>query len=109
MAKLPYTIEYIRSICTDERIFITAHARRKCFERGIVLDDIKHAIYNDEIIEEYPDDKPFPSCLILGNDFDKICVHVVLSTDKQLINIITAYHPDSERWENDFNTRKRGE
>ncbi|MBR0365215.1 MAG: DUF4258 domain-containing protein [Clostridia bacterium] len=73
-----------------------------------MLDDTKHAICNGNIIEEYPDDKPFPSCLILGSDSNNIYVHIVLSTDKQLINIITAYHPDNEIWESDFKTRKRG-
>ena len=109
MSGISYDIEYLRSICTDEKIMISAHARRRCVERGITINDIKAAVASGEIIEVYPDDKPFPSCLICGKSAKRIYVHVVLSTNERLINIITAYYPDTDKWENDFKTRKSGD
>ena len=50
-----------RLLCRDENFAITKHAANRLKERGIRLDDIEHAIMNGRIIEEYPDDRPFPS------------------------------------------------
>ena len=38
-------------------------------------DDVMNAINNGEIIEQYPDDYPFPSCLILGITINDEYVH----------------------------------
>ena len=35
-------------------------------ERSIELTEIKQAIAKGEVIEDYPDDYPYPSCLILA-------------------------------------------
>ena len=56
-------------------------------------------------MEHYPDDYPFPSCLILGQKDDKI-IHIVASINEDMIYIITAYIPDQAKWEGDFKTRK---
>ncbi len=74
-------------------------------ERGILLEDVENVLNNGSIIEEYPDDYPFPSCLILGNSNEKN-LHVCASLDDGYIYIITAYIPDSTRWESDLKTRK---
>ncbi len=74
-------------------------------ERGILLEDVENVLNNGSIIEEYPDDYPFPSCLILGNSNEKN-PHVCASLDDGYIYIITAYIPDSTRWESDLKTRK---
>lgn len=61
-----------------------------------------------EIIENYPDDFPHPSCLIYGYTInDRSVIHVVVSCNEENIGIITAYFPDSDEFENDLKTRKR--
>lgn len=74
-------------------------------ERGILLEDVMNALNNGSIIEEYSDDYPFASCLILGTSNEKN-LHVCASLDDGYIYIITAYIPDSTRWESDLKTRK---
>ena len=51
------------------------------------------------------EDFPYPSCLILGESKNKP-LHVVASINGEYIYVITSYIPDSERWENDWKTRK---
>ena len=75
-------------------------------ERGILLREVMEAISRGEIIEQYPEDYPFPSCLILGFTINGRCIHVVISTDAGLIYLITAYEPSPEEWESDMKTRK---
>lgn len=76
-------------------------------ERGFSPDVIKQTIENGIVIKEYPDDKPYPSRLILGFDGTRP-VHVVsaYNPDDDTEYVITVYEPDSERWEDNFRVRK---
>ena len=57
-------ISYLRSLCNDKSIAITKHAKNRLAERHISVKDIKNAIQSGEIIVQYEEDKPFPSCLV---------------------------------------------
>ena len=69
------------------------------------INDVGVTINEGHIIEQYPDDYPFPSYLILGMSSGKI-IHVVASIDDGVMYIITAYTPDPNKWEDDWKTRK---
>jgi len=58
-----------------------------------------------EIIEQYPDDYPYPSTLILGFA-DALALHIVIGVGNGNTWLVTAYYPDEDKWENDFKTRK---
>ncbi len=64
------------------------------------------AILNGQIIEEYENDYPYPSCLIFGTTLNKKVLHIVCGTNENEVWIITAYYPDSMEWNSDFKTRK---
>ncbi|MFB0533457.1 MAG: DUF4258 domain-containing protein [Anaerolineae bacterium] len=53
-----------------------------------------------EIIEDYPDDTPYPSCLVLGRTQRGRPVHVVCAhvPEEDRSIIITVYEPDPDRW-----------
>ena len=53
----------------DDKVLISDHAAMRCKQRGIKIKDIRNAVNNGEIIEQYPEDFPFPSCLILGKTY----------------------------------------
>ena len=59
------------------------------------------------IIEDYPDDKPLPSALLLGW-VEEQPLHVVsaLNSDNKTGFIITVYKPDLEHFKSDFKTRR---
>lgn len=59
-------IEQLRRYYLDDAVFVTAHAAERYRQRGIKAKDVRVAVENGAIIEKYPDDFPFPSCLILG-------------------------------------------
>ena len=87
----------LRKLCIPKNIRITLHAAKRLEQRRIFLKDVIACIMNGEIIEQYPDDYPYPSCLILGMSIEDKYLHVVL---------ITAYFPSFDKWESDFKTRK---
>jgi hypothetical protein len=94
-------IEDVRACCTDNTIVLTEHLLTRMRQRHIRLEDIKYAIAKGEIIEQYPADYPFPSCLINAEN-----IHIVCSIGEGRLYIITAYRPSQERWENGGRKRK---
>ena len=98
-------IEKLRFYYENDQVFITEHAAERFRQRGIKAKDIRIAINNGEIIEQYPDDSPFPSCLIVGYDGKGECIHVCMSDEGSCARIITAYHPDTKLWSKDLKRR----
>lgn len=99
-------IERLRKYFSEDKIFATAHASERFRQRGINIRDIRKAVNDGEIIEEYPDDYPYPSCLILGENVRGEKIHAVLSDEGTSSRIITAYFPDVEKWSTDFKIRR---
>lgn len=52
------------------------------FKKKYYNNETKEAIVNGEIIEEYPNDYPFPSCLILGITIKCRYLHIVVGKGK---------------------------
>ena len=99
-------IETLRKYYQQDKVLMTQHSSERCRERGIRKKDIRNAVMTGEIIEQYPDDFPFPSCLVYGVSSDNRVIHVVMSNEKSGSRIITAYFPDIYKWEEDLKTRK---
>ena len=99
------SIEQFQRLNRLETMVFTQHSRKRFSERGIHSEDIQFIFRTGEIIEQYPDDTPFSSCLILGYSGER-ALHVVASIDEGLIYVITAYEPSPEKWEADWKTRK---
>ena len=100
-------IENLRRYALEEMIVATNHAAKRFSEREINMEDIYNAINSGEIIEQYPDDFPYPSCLILGNDLQGEKIHVVLSDEAIASRVITAYRPNPAKWSEDFKIRRQ--
>ena len=79
----------------------TRHAFKRAIERNISELEIKWAGENARIIEDYPDDKYFPSCLLLGFTETGRPLHIHASyADTDLVKIITIYEPREIEWLN---------
>lgn len=99
----------LQEICSLENIEITMHAAKRLEQHGILIKDVISCILNGEIIEQYPTDYPYPSCLILGYSVNNTILHVVIGSNTEKLWIITAYYPNLDKWENDFKTRKENQ
>lgn len=84
--------------------FWRQHAIERSIERVIAEESIAEVILNGEIIEEYPDDKYGPSCLIFGRTRQGRPIHVQCSLPPE-VWIITLYEPDPDEWV-DFKKRR---
>ena len=98
-SELTMILELKRAI-TVERVLITNHARQEAENDNLRLDEIYWSVNHGELIENYPDDKPFPSCLIVGITPNNDPIHSVwaYNSQKQIAILITVYRPDSDKW-----------
>ena len=93
---------------TFGRLEFRLHAVQRMFERGISASDVRHVIQSGKVIEDYPKDAPYPSCLILGTIQGRP-LHVVVAIDKDSSQaiVVTVYEPDLQQWEPGFERRRR--
>ena len=99
-------IETIKEFVRTGKIRWTNHCVVRLFQRNISQEDIENALLNGEIIEEYENDYPYPSCLVYGIDLNNKVLHVVCGTSETELWVITAYYPDNIKWKDDLKTRK---
>lgn len=98
----------LRALLANDDVLRSEHAIRRCAERGISMTDLAVAIDNGRIIEQYEDDLPFPSCLLLGVASNGRPIHIVMSDEGHDALIITAYWPSYDKWEHGYIVRKKG-
>lgn len=87
-------------------IIFTGHAVQRMFQRGISKNDIRICVEHGQIIEEYQDDTPYPSLLLLGFVQNRP-IHIVLGIDSENDSciVVTAYEPDRQLWGENFKKR----
>lgn len=90
-------IEHIRKKWKAGSYEISLHARKRMGVRQITLDEIGEVLEKGEIIEQYPNDKPYPSCLIFGAIRKGFPLYVVCALSHQL-HLITAHWMDPAKW-----------
>jgi hypothetical protein len=77
------------------------------FQRGISRDDVLSILQEGQVIEDYPDDTPYPSRLLLGRASGR-WLHVVVARDIESSSciVVTTYEPKPVLWSMDFGTRR---
>lgn len=100
-------IHEIRAKFERRQYEFSKHAVDQSIIRDISVAEVEEAIASrSEMIEDYPDDKYGPSCLILGFTKGGRPLHVQCSYPiRPLVKIITLYEPDPELWI-DFRLRR---
>lgn len=88
------------------RIRISDHADEEAEADQLLFDEIYFSVLHGEIIEDYPRDRPYPSCLIFGRTFSGDPVHSVwaYNEENRWAALVTVYRPDPNLW---INWRKR--
>ncbi|HEY2291968.1 MAG TPA: DUF4258 domain-containing protein, partial [Thermoanaerobaculia bacterium] len=70
-------LEGIIAAIRANRIRITDHADEEALADRLSYDEVFFSVLQGEVIEDYPGDKPFPSCLVHGETFSGDPVHSV--------------------------------
>ena len=105
---MPPSIEAIYEKIKQDQFELSKHAVDQSIIRRIRIQEIKEAIAQGQIIEDYPDDKYGASCLIAGFTAANRPLHIQCSyPSRPLIKIITIYQPTAKRWNNNFTQRRK--
>src|SRR5205085_11063563 len=102
-------IEKIREAIRRHHVRVTDHADEEAAADHLSLDAVYYSVEEGEVIEDYPGDKPYPSCLIFGPAPDASPVHSVWAYNdvNACAVLITVYRPDPARWVNSRQRRKQ--
>ena len=85
------------------QLVFRVHALERMFERRITVEDVRSVVNDGEMIQNYPDDRPYPSRLVLGWRGLRP-IHVVIAEDSETdtLIVVTAYEPDPIQWDAEF-------
>jgi hypothetical protein len=71
-------------------------------EEDISLDDVGEVLLNARVVENYPEHRRGPCCLVCRQTARGRFVHVVCTTALDLAVIITVYEPKPSKWVTPF-------
>lgn len=92
-------IEQIRAKIQAGQFELSKHAVDQSILRQISVQELREAIANGAIIENYPEDKYGPSCLVLGFTRTGRPLHIQSSyPSRPLVKIVTLYEADPAEW-----------
>jgi len=101
-------IQDIRNATAERKIQWGQHVLERMVARRVSREDVIYVLSNGELIEDYPNDRPFPSCLLMAAP-DQQPLHVVAAFDPHTttVFVVTVYEPDLDHFEEDRQTRRR--
>jgi len=91
------TIKEIQNRIRQRKYRFSDHSVKRMIKRNVTRQEVESTMLTGEIIEEYPDDKYSPSCLVYGKTENGRDLHVQVSLPP-IVVIITIYEPDPEEW-----------
>lgn len=92
-------VEQIRAKVEHGQFEYSQHALDQSIRRRIDVSDLREAMSASELVEDYPDAKYGPSCLLLGFTVAGRPLHVHCShASRELVKIITLYEPSPAVW-----------
>jgi len=91
------------------RVRTTDHAEEEAEADGLDMIDVWHSVKTGRVIEDYPSDYPFPSCLVFGMTRNGEPVHSVCAYNEKTrwAVLVTVYRPDPGRWTEGIYRRNR--
>jgi hypothetical protein len=99
-------IDQLRQKISRGQVEYSLHAVRQMIERDITPEEVAQTVLAGEVIEDYPDDKYGPSCLICGATKARRILHFQCShPSRPLVKIVTAYEPDPAEWDKTYKRR----
>ncbi len=100
-------IDELRRKIALGQVEYSLHAVRQMVARHITPEEIMQTVLAGEVVEDYPDDKYGPSCLVFGRTANHRTLHVQCTyPSRPLVKVVTAYEPDPVEWDETLKRRK---
>ena len=91
-------LKRIRAQAAAEDIRITKHAQQEMVEEDITLNEVLETIAMGQILENYPEHRRGACCLLNGFTHGGRPIHIVCTTARPVLIIITVYEPRPPKW-----------
>lgn len=98
----------LRDQAAREAIRITVHAHQEMVEDEVSYEEILEVLAEAHILEDYPEHRRGPCCLVCGRTSQGRFIHVVCTTSLDPAIIITVYEPKPPKWVSPFQRGKAG-
>jgi len=76
------------------------HGLREALAEDFSEQDVRQALINGELLENYPEHRRGPCCLMSGKTAERRNVHIVVTTALARLLVITVYEPKEPKWRN---------
>jgi hypothetical protein len=97
----------MRNALRNGQIEWQRNALERMMERNIRRANALEVLLLGALIEDYPDDQPFPSGLFFGwRESRPLHILAVFDGEKAQVFVITAYEPDLAHFEANLKTRR---
>ena len=100
--------ERVRALVRTGDVLISEHGHDELADDGITAREVLGGIQKAIIVDEYPEYPKGPCVLLLQQDRTGSPIHVVWGIPKgydRPVVLVTAYRPDSGRWDETFTRR----
>ncbi|MCC6444429.1 MAG: DUF4258 domain-containing protein [Armatimonadetes bacterium] len=95
---LARVVNLIQMQAFSDNMRITRHAYEEMAEEPISLNDLLAAVSTAAVLENYPDHRRGPCCLLYGRTDTNQDLHIVCTTASPILIIITVYVPQPPKW-----------
>ena len=95
-------LAHLRQQAEADEFRVTIHAHQEMVEEYISLDEIREVLLDATFVENYPEHRRGPCCLICKQTSRAKYVHVVCTTTLERAIIITVYEPRPPKWVTPF-------
>jgi hypothetical protein len=100
------TLDDLKAKFAADQFEFSQHALDQSLRRNIAVAEVREVVAAGAIIEDYPNDKYGPGCLLLGWTTARRPLHIQCSyPSRPVVKVITMYEPDPGLW-TDFRERK---
>lgn len=85
-----------------DAVRVSIHAHQEMVEEDISYDHVREVLSLPRMLENYPEHKRGPCCLICGRTSSGRFIPVVCTTSLEIAIIITMYEPKPPKWVTPF-------
>jgi hypothetical protein len=96
----------VRAQAAARNLRVSQHAEDAMFDDAFTSNDIRSAIASGQVLENYPLYHRGPCCLLVGNTSSGRPMHIVCSTTRHELVIITVHEPTLPKWQTPTQRRK---
>ena len=88
----------IRGLSAAGELRVTENGQQEMAEEDVTLGEVLEAIAAGQILENYPDHRRGPCCLVYGRTVQGRRLHIVCTSGQPVVIVITVYEPRPPKW-----------